>query len=94
VGDHLPDLLHDLERTYTVVIVDTPPAVLVPDASLILQHVSAWLAVARCGRTRQRAFRQMVGLLPSDRLLGGVLNEGPLATRARHYGYYGDDADE
>ena len=58
---------------------------------LILRHVGAYAVVARVGKTRKRAFRHMLGLLPKDRLIGSILNEGPLPTHARHYGYYADD---
>jgi capsular exopolysaccharide synthesis family protein len=85
-------LVRELERRYATVILDTPPVLLVPDASLILDQVSAYIAVARSGATRQRALKNMVELLPRDRLLGTVLNEGPLPTNRKQYGYYGGDS--
>lgn len=91
VGPAFGKLVEELEQTYTTVVYDTPPALLVPDVSLILRHVGAYAVVARVGKTRKRAFRHMLGLLPKDRLIGSILNEGPLPTHARHYGYYADD---
>lgn len=91
VGPALGRLLEELEQTYTTVIFDTPPALLVPDVSLILRHVGAYAVVARVGKTRKRAFRHMMSLLPKDQLIGGILNEGPLPTHAHHYGYYADE---
>jgi Mrp family chromosome partitioning ATPase len=85
-------LVRELERRYAMVICDAPPVLLVPDASLILDQVSVYIAVARSGRTRERALRSMVELLPRDQLLGAVLNEGRLPVHTRHYGYYSDDS--
>jgi Mrp family chromosome partitioning ATPase len=81
-------LIRELERRYTTVILDTPPVLLVPDASLILDRVGAFIAVARSGQTRTRALRSMLEMLPRDRLLGTVLNEGSLPTHQRQYRYY------
>jgi Mrp family chromosome partitioning ATPase len=85
-------LLHEFERRYATVILDTPPVLLVPDASLILARVSAYIAVARSGATRERTLRSMTELLPHDRFLGTVLNEGPLPAHRKQYRYYSGDS--
>jgi Mrp family chromosome partitioning ATPase len=81
-------LVRELERRYAVVVFDTPPVLLVPDASLLLRHVAAYAAVARSGVTRVRAFRQMLEFLPREKLLGGILNDGSRPTYTSQYGYY------
>jgi capsular exopolysaccharide synthesis family protein len=81
-------LVRELERSYATVIFDSPPVLLVPDASLILAHVSAYIAVARAGETRKRTLNSLVELLPRDHFLGTILNEGPLPTHRKQYGYY------
>lgn len=90
----LVSLLRDLEREYEIVVVDTPPVLLVPDAALILGPVKAAIAVGRAGRSTQGAIQAMIKLLPQGRLIGAVLNEGPLPVRAANYGYYADDDGE
>jgi Mrp family chromosome partitioning ATPase len=85
-------LVRELERRYAALIFDTPPVLLVPDTQLILDQVGTFLVVARVGKTRERALRSMLELLPRDRLLGTVLNEGSLPTHARNYGYYGRES--
>jgi len=85
-------LLRELERRYSTVILDTPPALLVPDTSLILDRVSAYIAVARSGETRQRTLKSMAEMLPRERFLGTVLNEGPLPTHRKQYRYYRKDS--
>jgi Mrp family chromosome partitioning ATPase len=81
-------LVRELERRYAVVVFDTPPVLLVPDASLLLRHAAAYATVARAGVTRVRAFRQMLELLPREKLLGGILNDGSRPTYTSQYGYY------
>jgi len=85
-------LVRELERRYATVIFDTPPVLLVPDTSLILDRVSSFIAVARSGQTRERLLQSMLELLPRDRFLGTVLNLGPLPTHSRQYGYYSGDS--
>jgi Mrp family chromosome partitioning ATPase len=85
-------LVRELERRYATVICDAPPVLLVPDAGLILDQVSVYIAVARSGKTRERAFKDMVEALPRDQLLGTVFNEGRLLAASSQYGYGGDSA--
>lgn len=82
-------LVRTLERHYEVVVFDTPPVLVVPDAVMALRHVSTAIAVARSGRSQRRAFEHMCELLPPGRLVGSILNEGQLPIRDRQYGYYG-----
>lgn len=80
-------LISELRQRYAVVVVDTPPALVVPDASLILREVPACVAVARAGVTRARFFRELVEALPRQRLIGEVLNDARSAAR-HYYGTY------
>jgi Mrp family chromosome partitioning ATPase len=70
----LARLIGDLRRRYGVVVVDTPPTLIVPDASLILREVPACVAVARSGVTRARLVKELVRVIPRDRLIGEILN--------------------
>lgn len=85
-------IVRELERRYAVVVYDSPPALLVSDTRLFLEHGPAWVAVGRSGSTRTRALERMMELLPRERFLGAVLNEGALAHRPYTYDsyYYGD----
>lgn len=69
-------MIDELERRYATVLIDTPPALLVPDTSLILRRVPYCVALARAGRTRVRDFKRLVELLPRQQILGELLNEG------------------
>jgi len=87
-------VIRELEREYEIVVVDTPPMLLVPDAVLILDPVKAAIAVGRAGKSTRSTLEAMCKMIPKERLIGAVLNEGSLPVRASHYGYYGDPSEE
>jgi receptor protein-tyrosine kinase len=80
--------LRELERRYEVVVIDTAPVLLVPDTPIVLEQLPAGLAVARAGRSRLRAFQRMCSMLPLEKMIGAVLDEGRLPTHAASYRYY------
>ena len=84
-------MIQDLESRYSTVLIDTPPALLVPDVTLILRHVKACLPVARAGKTRARNMRQLVARLPRKQLLPAILNGDRSKDSDDEYGYYGAD---
>lgn len=81
--------LQELQRRYELIVFDTPPVLLVPDACVIVDHLGAAVAVARAGETARRGFEHMIELLGRDNLLGSILNDGALPAGAHQYGYYG-----
>jgi capsular exopolysaccharide synthesis family protein len=86
-------LLRDLARQYDLLIVDSPPALPVPDVPLLASHVDAVLLVARNGFSRRTALRETIESLGAPKLIGVFLNEGKTPRHRRYYGYYGDEAD-
>jgi capsular exopolysaccharide synthesis family protein len=84
------EMIRELEDRYPIVIVDTPPSLVLADTRLILEHVSRCIPVARIGISRARNYRKLVDGLPNGRVLGVVLN-GIRLDRA-HYDYYSADA--
>jgi Mrp family chromosome partitioning ATPase len=95
-GPCLAQMLAGLRERYAVVVADTPPVLLVPDVPLMAPHFDGIMVVARVGRTARSTFRDMLALLPREKLLGGFLNQVRASLHATEYGYYlGDDeADE
>ena len=94
-GATFRQVLAELSERYAVVVADTPPVLLVPDVPLIAPHVDGIMVVARASRTAISNFRDMLGLLPREKLLGGFLNEVRASLHATEYGYYlGKDAAE
>jgi Mrp family chromosome partitioning ATPase len=92
-GDRLPALLSELERSYALVVCDTPPVLPVPDVPLIAPHVGACLVVARAGITRQKDFEHMLGLVPEENVIGTLFNDVKEPNRAR-YEYYDERSEK
>lgn len=86
VTPRLGATIRELEQRYDLVLIDTPPALVVPDVSIMLRHVGACILIARCGVTRTRSFASLVEALPRDQILGELLNESQLAPYAYQYG--------
>jgi len=83
--------LQELSTLYDLVIVDSPPTLLVPDTALLLQHLPAFVAVARAGMTRMAAFRAMVEQLGRGKLMGSFMNEISQPRHLTNYGHYSYD---
>jgi len=91
-GRSLREVLGELSSAYDVVVIDTPPMLILPDVSLIAPHVGACIAVVRARSTPTSAFREMLSRLPSDLLIGCFLNDARLSRHARYDYTYHDDA--
>jgi Mrp family chromosome partitioning ATPase len=87
------DMLRQLEERYHVVLFDTAPTLAVPDVSLMLRHVGACIPVARMGITRTRNLRQLLDVLPRNKVLGPVLNGTRLSPDVSYY-YAADETHE
>jgi capsular exopolysaccharide synthesis family protein len=77
-------LLTEARSQYDFVIVDTPPLVPVPDATLVRRVVDGYLVVVAAARTPRKLVGEALNLLPPEAVLGLVFNrdEHPL------FGYY------
>jgi Mrp family chromosome partitioning ATPase len=93
VGPRFAGLISDLESRYAVVIIDTPPTLLLPDSTLILRQGACCAAVARIGQTRVRRYQELLDLLPSSQIIGKILNGAtpPRHRRDNYYYYEGSD---
>lgn len=94
-GPVLASVVGRLERMYDFVVIDTPPTLLVPDVAMIAPTVGAVIAVARSSVTTRSTFREMMELVPREKLIGTFLNDHKLTRRTRKYvDYYRyDDSD-
>lgn len=90
----LGHLIRELERRYATVIIDTPPTLVVPDASLLLKQGPCCVTVARSGVSRVRRFQEMLDILPPDAIVGKVLNSAALPSRDKSYYEYSYGVDE
>jgi capsular exopolysaccharide synthesis family protein len=83
-----PGLLHDLERIYDMVVIDTTPLVPVSDARIIARFSTATLIVASAATTTRRQLRAAVERLEliSVQPTAVVLNNYGAATKSAYYG--------
>ena len=87
--------IRDLEARYAVVIIDTPPSLLVPDSSLIMRSAGYCVVVARAGLTRAHRFEEMLDRLPAEKILGKVLDDVSLPSHSKNdYYYYTDEGQQ
>lgn len=76
--------------TYDWVIVDTPPAVLLPDAELVAGVVDASILVIEAGRTPYKNAQRVIETIGRDRFIGVVVNRAAQleVPTAEYGGYY------
>ena len=84
-------LLGDARETYDLVVIDTPPLVLLPDAFPLLRQADGVLIVSRLGRKPQgRGARLRETLASVEAPVIGVIANGykrPRGSSAYGYGY-------
>jgi capsular exopolysaccharide synthesis family protein len=76
----------EMAARFDLVLVDSPPANLFTDAQLLAAHTDAVLVVARAFSTRAQAFERAVEELGPAKVIGAVLNAGPVP-HSRRYAY-------
>lgn len=84
----MKNLLEELKSQADIVILDTAPAELLADASMLARHVDAALYVVRYNYTKMAKIRAGIQTLTMSRtnLLGYVFN-GDLSEKGKRYGY-------
>ena len=70
------------------VLIDSPPAALVPDANMLAQLADGVLLVVWASNTSRDAVQRAVATVGQDRLLGVVMNRVTSATEQPYLAYY------
>lgn len=93
-SQRMEDLLQRLRREADVVLIDTPPSLVVADANVLAARTDGVLLVVNADRTRRVAVQQATEGLRQvgASLLGGVLNMVDIrrGRGAGYYSYYGN----
>jgi Mrp family chromosome partitioning ATPase len=89
-SDRMRELLIHAQATYDLVIIDSPPIAVVPDAIPLIPQVSGVLVVSRVGHSTRDAIRRLHDQLTNMKAptLGIVVN-GIRVDEGGYYGYYG-----
>jgi polysaccharide biosynthesis transport protein len=91
----MADLLEELQSSYDMLLLDSPPLLPVTDGAVIASQADGAVVVVRYGKTRREQLQRSVEALEgvSARMLGCVINMAPHRGRdAYHYGYAYDYA--
>ncbi len=81
----------ELEDRYDIVVFDSPPTLLVPDAAIALEQAATYAVVARSGVTRARSFRKVLAALSDHQRLGAILDCGTPLVKGTYYERYEPD---
>jgi Helix-hairpin-helix motif len=75
-SQRMTELLYEVDREYDLVVIDTPPATILPDAIPLMGHVDGVVVVAGLGRDRRDALRELRERLEQvdAPLIGAVAN--------------------
>jgi len=82
------ELIRQARRDYDIVLVDTPPAVMLPDCRLIDRAVDGFLIVVAAHKTTRRLVAEAMAAIGAARVLGVIFNADDRPAR-RYYGYDG-----
>jgi capsular exopolysaccharide synthesis family protein len=87
ISDRMRRVLAEAASRYDWVILDTPPALLLPDANLLAGMVDTSVLVVGAETTPYRQVRRAVEVLGRERILGLVLNRAHDHALVDSYGY-------
>ncbi len=100
-SQQMGSIMQELKDTYDIILVDTPPALAVTDAAVLLPYIDGVLLVIKPGVTNLAAIQRLVGQFRqlNAYILGVVLNDINLANSSygyyyKHYKYYNDYKDD
>lgn len=82
----MTDLLAKASAAFDFVIIDAPPATLVPDAGILAALADTTVLVIGAGSTPCDTIQRAIAAVGRERILGTVLNRADIVS-AGHYGY-------
>lgn len=91
VSNKFQNLLKSLHDEYSLIILDTPPLGVFPDALLLAEMADEIIYMIRHGKPKRTAVRNLLHKLrgTSSDLLGVVVNDLPPKKASYYYGHYG-----
>ncbi len=90
-SDLMPDLIARFKNEYDMVLIDTAPMLVIPDARVLSRLADAVVLIARAGRTNRSTIQAAYKRFVDDQtpVLGVVLNDwDSTASAYRHYAAY------
>jgi polysaccharide biosynthesis transport protein len=89
-SEQMSEVIREASELAEVVILDSPPAIVLTDAILLASKVDQTLLIAECEHVSRTAFVEMVRLIRHARgsVIGTILNKLRLSTSDYYYYYY------
>jgi capsular exopolysaccharide synthesis family protein len=87
--ERVGETLSELRKYFDYILIDAPPVVAFADARLLANHADAVIVVVRAGLAGHSTVERAIEALPSNRILGVVLNGADQMSEVGYYGYYG-----
>lgn len=74
--ERMRELLTEMRQTFDVIVLDTPPALVVSDPLIVAAHVDGMILVTRSGKTRLDTLRRVATTMQrgSVRIIGVIVN--------------------
>jgi protein-tyrosine kinase len=88
-SSRLEVLLREARRDFDFVLVDTPPAVMMPDCRLIERFVDGVMLVVAAHKTPRKLVAEALSQLDPTKVVGVVFNADDTPTSPYYGGYYG-----
>ncbi|MEA2527738.1 MAG: tyrosine-protein kinase [Thermomicrobiales bacterium] len=75
--ERMRELLAEMRHTFDVIVLDTPPALVVSDPLIVAAHVDGMILVSRSGKTRVDALRRAAATMQRGavRIIGVIVNQ-------------------
>jgi len=88
----MDDALKELSSAADIVILDSPPAIMLTDAGILASKVDRTIVVAESAQVTEHAFRDIMRIFEHARakVLGTVLNKLRISAGDYYYYYYYD----
>ena len=86
----MSNLIKELESTWDIVLLDSPPIVAVTDASMISAEIDAIAMVVKAGQTDKAAVDRALDIIENVKapLIGAILNSASQQSLGGKYSYY------
>ncbi len=92
-SQRMRQLIKDLAQQFDVVVLDSPPILVVNDAIILAGYVDSSVFILESGRTTRRTLSQAIDLLKQARIqpAGILLNKLKTGRSGYYYSYYRTD---
>ena len=86
--ERFAETIRGLRDYFDFILIDSPPALPFADSRLLSNHADAVILVVRAEKAPYETVEKAVEILPSERIMGVVLNDAQHISETGYYDYY------